>query len=102
MSVAPHQCPYVSDATQKEAQRHAHAGLTERDPVPIARGELTQRKRSDDQRGRLRAGVATRRDDHGKEEDERQDLIERTLIMTKGRAGEKLADEEKTEPGATA
>ena len=75
-----------------------HAELAEQDAPPVARLDLAEREAADDQRRRLRARVAARRDEERHVEQRALHGLHDGVVVAKRGLREELLDEEDDEP----
>ena len=87
-----------ADDAQDAPEREPGGQLAEGHTPPVAQAELPQRERADDQRGRLRAGVAARADDQRDEEREHDGSRDLALEVAHRRGRQHLAEKQRREP----
>src|SRR5438552_3932510 len=89
-----------ADGAEDHAERDARRELAHGDPPPVAHPHLAQRKRADDERGRLRSGVAAGAHDERDEERQHDGAAQLAVEVLHGRRREHLAYEQRAQPAA--
>src|SRR5437867_1733070 len=83
-----------SDRAEERAKNDAGDDLAPKDPPPVAQPQLVQRESADDERSRLRSGVAAAADDQRDEERQDDSVRNLSLEITHRRRREHLTEEE--------
>ena len=89
---------YDGQATEDGAEHHAGGHFAQGHLPPVAQAQFAQRQAADQQRGRLRTGVATRAHDQRNEQGQHHRARQFVLVVLHRAGGQHLADEQHAQP----
>ncbi|CDX57455.1 hypothetical protein MPL3365_270058 [Mesorhizobium plurifarium] len=87
-----------ADDAEDRAEHHPGRQLAQRHPPPVAQPDLAQRQRADNERRRLRAGIAAGAHDQRDEQGQHDRLFQLALVALHGVGRQHLAEEQRAEP----
>ncbi|CDX23114.1 hypothetical protein MPLSOD_100131 [Mesorhizobium sp. SOD10] len=87
-----------ADDAEYRAKHHPGRQLAQRHPPPVAQTDLAQRQRADDERRRLRAGIAAGAHDQRDEQRQHDRLFQLAFVALHGVGRQHLAEEQRAEP----
>lgn len=87
-----------ADHAKDRAKHQAGGQLAQCHPPPVAEADFAQRQRPDDERGRLRAGIAAGAHDQWNEQGQHDRLFQLALVALHRVGGQHLADKQRAQP----